>query len=649
MRKLGRYLREDGKKFMAIASALLMIAFFLPNLRGKDPQTEAANRVVGSVFDGVKITAAQSAQHKSEWDVLRHQLLWVRQRGDEQMVPMAADVGSAINSLDANPTGFLLLVEEAHQMGITVSNDALQDMLHSHVVNMPDESSESYELCRQAVYDVMLVNNLLSRVCDVIRISQPRQLQLLALTQQDVALNMAELSAKQNLATATPPTSEQIDAQYQRMKTTLPHEPSADNPLGFGYCLPDRVKVQYIGFNKAEVRAYLISKTAQVDWMTQAMRLYRHNTEEFPVASTEPTTQTVVLGPPAWENLPPDVQAKVYDRVYDTAAADLCKKILDHMTEQFAGDWAGYRDAAAKGEAPPMTTLGVPVNSDDYMRHLAGAMQEQFGPRPVLGIINNGWKNSADLALLEGIGTAATVKSQTFGQYATTAGDQFKVAQDLTASDRLALWQPSAPLYTGLAGEPNDAPTVTATGFYLFRLSGMDPSHAQTADEAHDQVVADLLMQQAWNATVAQADKLLAAARQSGVDAAIGDLSPRPTTLTSDYFNLGSAQSTGVIPGTDLKPDIAKLLAHGTIDLLSQAVSGQHSVTEVKLPEERMVALVELKGVRGNWQSPADQMERLTMIAQDVEQLDSSQIRLAWAKFDNASKRTNYKDLSKEQ
>jgi hypothetical protein len=637
--KMTSFLRDNGKKIMAVVSAGLMISFLLQRSTGSgNPSEAAANRVVATIFDGQGITALQESNAKQEWEMLRHRLYYVSNPGDQQYVPLAGLLGQEpVGVIDSNPQSFLLLVEEARKLGISVSNDQLQDLIRSHLANFPDEADPGYDLARQSVADLLLVNNLLDRVGSTVKLSQPAQERMLALTQQDVSISMVELSAKRHLPDATQPTDQQIQAQYDKYRTQLPDKITDDNPLGFGYSLPDRVKLQFIGFKDADLRDHVKAAKTELEWQTLARRLYRTHTGDFPVPTTAPTTQTLVMGAPDWEHLPPDVTERVYNQVYDTATADLRKKVMEWLNDQLASDNAAYRNAIAKKLPPPATLNGGDFDSDDYMRHLASAAHDQFGVQPVLGFISNGFKSADDLATLENIGTAATEKGETAGQYATTAGSAFASAALLDKSEQLDLWQPSLPVYVGTSIDPKE--------FYYFRLTGMDPSHPQTLDEARDQVIGDIKIEQAWKATLAEADSLLTRAKQDGVAAASSGLSPAVPVVTTGLFNIYQAESNGQVPNTQIPASRIKPLAKAAADLMSHDASGVHPASVVQFPADRTVALVELVKIQAQWPDASERLRRQAMVASSVINSMGGERRAEWCLYDEAAKRTQFKEV----
>jgi hypothetical protein len=634
-----RFLRNNSKKVMALFSVVLMVLFFLPSLSGSNSNRNGdAERTVATVYGNEKISAYEQASAAQEWGLVMRQLFYLRGAGDDQRVPLAGILGQpAVEAIEANPVSFLLLLKEAQHMGLTVSNDQLQETITTHVENMPDPADDTYPRAHQAVYDLLLVSNLLDRVSDVVKESGPRVIRDLALTQQDVSLNVAMIPTDRYMAATTQPSHDQVQRLFDRYKDVLAGTPTPTNPLGFGYLYPDRVKVQYIGFSLPEIRRAVQESRPMIEWETQARRLYRTHVADFPLPTTNPTTQPIAAATqPAWEDLPNDLVTQVYNKVYDAAATEAAQKIRDRMTQQFDADWLAYHNAAGAGTALPTTIYGVPFNSDEYPRDMAAALQKDFSARATVGIDNSGLKNAAQLATLEGIGPAVIGQGGTFPQYATTAGDQFKAAANLAASERLALWQPSQPVASN-----------ATESFFIFRLSAMDPSHTPSVDEVRPQVTQDVRLQAAWDSAVADADRLLAAAKSSGLLAATRTLTPPPAIVTTDFFS--PAQAVDKIPSLALLPASVRAIQTGAAQLLIKgAPQGLQPTSSVDLPADKAIAVIELNKARANWTDPSDRAMRQSELAMEQEMREAQFVQQQWSTFDTAAARTQYQETAKK-
>jgi hypothetical protein len=637
------FFRDNSKKLMALFSAVLMILFFLPSLAGSGGRGNDGKQPIATVYGNENISALQSQAINEEWRLLTTRLMEIPPQGSSdstQEIPLANILGQpAIQQLQAKPDGFLLLVMQAHKLGIGVSNDQYQEVLKSQVANFPDESDPSYDRSLAAVHDLLLVNNLLNRVSDVVKISQPRGVLALAITQQSVALNVVFYSSDHYIAATTQPTPEQTQKQYDLYSHTLPGTPDATDPLGFGYLLPDRVKLQYIGFSMTELRTAAKAAQPAIEWQMLARRLYRTHPTDFAVTpTTNPTTQPIAETTPDWDNLPAETSQKVYDQVYDSAAADLAKKIQDQLTDVLGADWLSYHNAVGSGAAAPVSSLGPAFNTDEYLHALADKIQKEYGVRPILGIDNGSFKSAKELATLEGIGKATMASGAPFSEYATVVGDQFQAAANVPATLKLSLWEPSEPVYVGATSKPD--------AFYIFRLTAMDPSHTPPLDQVRKDVNEDIRLTRAWNSAIAAADKLAALAKTQGLESASHQMDPNPIVLTTGFFNPGNPGDS--IQGLALPATALQRMAVAARDLIArQTPAAEHGVISVQLPEVHQVAVVELKATRADWQDASDRQMRQSELAMREELQYAQQLEQNWTNFDTLSKVTQYQEKNK--
>ncbi|HUB26125.1 MAG TPA: hypothetical protein VL992_11905 [Tepidisphaeraceae bacterium] len=640
-------MRESHRKMvnhvMAIASIFLLIVFFIPS-HGNNSRSMMAGKSVATVYDGEKISIGEDNELKEEWDIVRHHL-YKKGVKDNQEIPFARFLGQEnVLAIDNNPKSFELLVLEAQHLGVGVSNDLLQDALHNGVANMPDETDDNYEQYLQAVRDLLSVKNLLDRVGDMVKISSPRALRALAMTEQDESINIVEFPVSHFASAATTQPSEQdIEIQYDRYCQTLPGQTVAGSsnavvsPLGFGYLLPNRVKVQYIGFTHAAIIDAIKNAPPptgnQFDvWDSLAERAYREHWKDFVPDA---------VSPPDWSALAPAITDKVYASLYESYAGDLNRKVYDRITEQVAADWQAYHDAVSKGQPAPASSQGVPFDSNDYLRLFAASIQHDFGVTPVLGIEDQ-LMGPAELNRLPDIGAASDGAGHSFGQIATVAGDQFQSAATLPDSEKLSMWQPSPPIFSGTAQDP--------TGIFIFRLSAMDPSHTAKLEDVRNQVIQDIRTQAAWDAAVAQADNILTAAKNgSGLIDAAEHHQPPLEVSTTDFFNAAEVMAgKATMPTVHLSAASIAQLASAARDLLSTPAAEGRPVSEVELPADHEVAVIELQNTRADWMDQSELTMRQSIISAQAQAELAERMEAAWAVFDSVSKRVNYQELTKQ-
>ena len=114
-----RFLQTHGKKLMAVFSAFLMIAFALPS--AYKYAGAGKNQVIGRIGNQ-KLSSTDLYQAKRSWDVLNN-MPWGNNPSGRQAHRLGQD---AFAQITQHPLMFLLLQQEARQMGVTVSSDQLQ-------------------------------------------------------------------------------------------------------------------------------------------------------------------------------------------------------------------------------------------------------------------------------------------------------------------------------------------------------------------------------------------------------------------------------------------------------------------------------------------------------------------------------------------
>jgi hypothetical protein len=627
-------------RVMAVASAFLLIVFFIPQ-RGTGGRASIAGKTAATIFNGQKISLLDENNYKQEWEECVRLYGMEGADAQQERVPLCYHVlGQEVTqAINYKPNSFMILVFEAREKGIRFSNDQLQEVLKNFIVNMPDETDDNYDLSIDAVTDLLRVANLLERVGNMVKVSQPRATLGLAMTEQDEALNVVQIPLESFLAQTSPPTTQEIETQFEKYSETLPGQTQAAaadtvvSPLGFGYKFPNRVKVQFIGFTRQELIDTVKRSRPAVEWEVKARQTYRKNAAVF-VPNAGAT-------PPDWYSLVPAITDKVYDQVYSEAANDLGKKLDERISDLVSSDWEAYHEAVARGDAPPRSSQGVPVNTNDYLRLFAASLQRDFGIIPILEIDDRSLLTPADLDKLKYIGQAHDGAGHTFSQCATLEGDQFPEAAQIPESARLSLWQLSPALFTGT---PEDK-----DGYFIFRLTAMDPSHDAKLDEVKDQVAQDVRTQAAWDLAQTAADKLYAAAKLGGGLAAAARTQTPPLVMTTtDYFNAFQNQSGEKIPGLTLTPQSVHEISKTALTLLQTSMGGgmDKPVKEAELPADHEFAVIELQSARANWLDQTDLAMRLSGVQAQTQLEEAIQLESNWAYIENSAKRDNFQEVA---
>lgn len=297
---------RTGKIVMVLLGVLLMLVFILPSgmqgLAGSDP-------VIGSVGDrDVRVSELENAGNLLGYASANISV--PNQKG--QFLPLPTDVlGPYAQLLDEQPELFLLLLEEAHRQGLRMPEEEVVNFLEerdAHVLvedpASPDGralrplSEVSGQQIRQQVITaasaILEVRQNALQYLDMVKISQPVLDFHFSLQNQKVALDTIVISADAFLPDVQQPSQEAIEAHFEAYKDELAGQVTLENPFGFGYRLPDRLKLQYITLPQDAVEKKVAQELAGQPLRQREQALYRYwseNRARFPVPPGAPATQ----------------------------------------------------------------------------------------------------------------------------------------------------------------------------------------------------------------------------------------------------------------------------------------------------------------------------------------------------------------------
>ena len=138
-------------------------------------------------------------------------------------------------------------------MGVSVSADRVNDVM----INDLDQSRlptdrATRERVHRAIENLLLVETAFQRAASTVKVSDPAIRHELALRGQNITVNMVEFNAAAHAEKVAAPTTQQAQAQFEKFAKVDPKAQSNDNPFGFGYRYPNRVKLQYISIPRAD-------------------------------------------------------------------------------------------------------------------------------------------------------------------------------------------------------------------------------------------------------------------------------------------------------------------------------------------------------------------------------------------------------------
>ena len=119
--------------------------------------------------------------------------------------------------------------------------------------------------------------------------TQPFRYMKLATEGQALVLNIESFPASQYMDKVPDPTADAIQKQYDQFKDTEPGdfsstENTSDDPtasLGFGFRMPERRKVQFIGLESDDLHRAAVATKSALDWNIQAVDEFRSNRDDY--------------------------------------------------------------------------------------------------------------------------------------------------------------------------------------------------------------------------------------------------------------------------------------------------------------------------------------------------------------------------------
>jgi hypothetical protein len=672
-----KLVRKYQKQIMAIFAVGLMIQF-VASLGYNRGQGNRRNDTAIGTIGGKTVYQSEQEEARREWNTVK-QYVYIKDASG-RTVPYTnfALVGGMDLLMNANfeevqaeliagrqlaeaieqqPELFMLLRHEAHESGVFAQQDRVQRVMVNLYHPPTDQDTDLEEQVRQGVTDLEAISTNFDRIAGNIKVSGPMLEQVLAKVFQSVQLNVVELSASDYVAKVAAPTTQQVQDQFTKYADVVPPtQVDPKNPYGFGYRLPDRVKVQYLTIDRKEAEKTVEKRMSAYDWEVQARLYYRTHKDEFP--TTEPTTApsassttqpsslassaTQPTTAPAYEpyeKVADQALHAVRDPMVDTLMREASNKIMSMMTS----DWRAYSQQFASGSsttAPTTSPTAEPTTgypSYSYLKTITDAIQKQFD-LPVYVSDYDRYQSAKELSELPGIGPAfegsgARGSSNPFAMIAMTKAKAYLARTDKgTPGAQAQLMQPTGPI------------SDVMRNVYIFRTTDAQPAEpARNLDEVREKVEQDLKMVAAFDLAQTAAGPILESARGGSMLSAA--MASGKRVITTPPFNSNPYTTTP----PDLGPDI-KLSPKGQHDFAEQAfmlLSVYNPSTNptpaklITLPEDGKVYVAQLSKVSARWDANTFYTADLSVRA-DMHQLLASDLRRNWFDYDAAAKRLDY-------
>lgn len=570
-----------GKKVLAVAAALLILAFLLPpTFTGQGiggPDSLKVGTLNGRPVYAIDLQNASA--RLQNLNVLLYPITdpmtgQARQLAIPELIFDTIRPGLAAE-LQQNQLQWYLLLQEARAGGVGVSEDQINELLSDPTVyRVPNGQPVSLSKginpniiaqLREDLRDALAVRLYIERSIGMaVKVSDPLLNDHLARTQQQVQLRLSVIDPAQYAGEAKDVSEEALRLQFDAFAATVPGTVDRErNPFGFGYRIPDRVRIQYVAVPRAEVERAVIASKSPAIWEEDAIMYYKRNPERF---QTQPQTSPgeAATQPASQPTTRPfaEVREEVLSTMRDPLIEQKQQAVVNGILRRLQADYQ-KATAPAKDKPAPTTqeiiaakpSYGVEYGSYDYLLKLAEDIQREFGVK--ITVANQANLLSADeINAIDGL-------SLTFVDEPGAMMRSFRGAGEYLIESTRALQPSSAEPKPGMLDllQPSRVIRALDGTAYIARVLEAEPSHPpRTLEEVRAQVEKDVRTKLAFGKAVEAAEKIVAAAReQGGLDKAPG----AGVVLATKHFN-ATATDIG-IEGTeeweeDLVPEAFNLL-----------------------------------------------------------------------------------------
>lgn len=466
-----RFLRKYNKWILAVGGTLLMIVFLIPTAITRLSQRAASGTATwATVGPEGRENVTQSDLNQVQVELQLLQRLGV----DYTLIP-------ALGIVD-DPGHWYLLTREAEAAGVMPSPRSIYRSLPE-----PRDQTLGILASRAGSRGDIVLRTLAKRegVDRMVDLYQSRDQFSDRRLRRHAWRAFAKVDADIVVIKAAPqlddpaPSEAAIEQQFEAYADLVPGE----GEKGFGYRLPDRVKLEWMTVPLDSVRR-MIEASDRLNGVALRKHWRLNPAGRFPGVDTS-------------QPVPDIVRTDLLDRLAEETMNQISRFGYDRMRARRRGlrEDGGYLVLGSDWEQRRLS-----------FAQLAQDIQAEFGvDLPSYESTGQEWLEIDDLDDLPGFGTATTTK---FGPVPVGLGDLVAAAKEFGGSTTLVVQQDvAAPPLRDFAGD-----------VYLFRIIDTDASRPpESADEVRDQVIADLSRLAHYQRLAASADEIAAAARTRGL------------------------------------------------------------------------------------------------------------------------------------
>lgn len=398
-----KWFRKHNKQLLAVFASALLVIWLGGTAFQRMFERDRFAETLGTAM-GHKMTAAQSGALKTKLAVMESlglpwympwfnpavsQQLQVQDR-EAQMLMMT--LAQPLNR-DKGGTDWWLLDLEAQKMGITVSQQQVEEFLRQKHATAPDliKIRDRFNMPTDELFDAVAEYLRVTQAAVLasagVQVTEPQVKDLFVKTHDQIGIRYAILPADAfDNGTQTQPADEAVpEAELQALFDKYRDQIAGTGEYGFGYKIPDREVIQYAGGSVQDIANGLPAVPDD-----RARKYFEQHKAEFEPqrpASSQPTSQPAVT----FE----EVKEKVIDRMKKQEAVQLLTRNIEDVRTKAWEEFSGAKAALADNQVPPTLTKVMEQRTAEVKqakrlplvyKQIGPASQEQVRKEPGIGI-----------------------------------------------------------------------------------------------------------------------------------------------------------------------------------------------------------------------------------------------------------------------
>lgn len=503
--------RKYSRTLLLIFMSLLLVVFLVGDVIGRGANGPGETDIAIGTLDGKTVYLSHARQALTEFELTRSLGF------PAPMVNSPNEQERAIMSL--------LLLHEADKHGVRVSGAQVQEMLKGAQVppEALDRARRMTNRSLNSIYDsvgrVLATLTLFGYQAEAAAgESLPRLEQSFRNETQDAEVRLSVIDSKAFLPVMAPPSDEEIKTHFEDGKNRS--DEHTEKELKFGYRIPDRVQLEYLTVDPAELQSVVRVKERDVK------RYFDQNKDKYRRPATGPSPFDLNQSNPATtEMITPEFE-EVKDRVKEDyraiEALETAQRRVNEIHAEARRPWDSMPIVDGKRAAPPAESI---VSFESLRAKFATDIAVTYRKTDLIDVLA--------LRREPGLGRASFTVNRRPIPVSTLA---YRVAPLNPTPDEelptLLLNEPSPVVFDARPG-PNGQ--MAPSQAFVFRVTQAIPAGPpSTVDEVRDKLVENLKTARAHALAGEQANLLAVRAREVGLDQAVMDAADLKKLLGAD-------------------------------------------------------------------------------------------------------------------